>query len=173
MTFIPNREELAWAAGFFDGEGSTCGGVSRKGAAWLTMPIHQLTDSSDDPNSSTLERFRNAVGGLGRIYERRERADMHVWTVGAFEDVQAVGAMLWPFLSQPKQKQFSKALEARKAHGFRRQATGHPKGVYFDKRYEKWYAYSGVPGTVFLGAFTSEKEAVDARNDFLRPARAS
>jgi hypothetical protein len=58
MPFEPNREELAWAAGFFDGEGSF---------SW-TMPAAFGWAVINQTNRASLERFKRAVAGLGKIY---------------------------------------------------------------------------------------------------------
>lgn len=109
-----NRIELAWAAGFFDGEGSTvlAGANSRR--------VHPATGRRRDyPTPSVsisqhntpecLERFRAAVGGVGRIDGPRiyRQFDSPRWTYAArtHESAQAVVAALWPFLSTPKRDQ--------------------------------------------------------------------
>jgi len=58
VSFQPNREELAWAAGFFDGEGSFSW---TEAAAFGCTVINQA-------NKEPLERFQRAVAGLGKIY---------------------------------------------------------------------------------------------------------
>jgi hypothetical protein len=96
-----DREELAWAAGFFDGEGHT----SPDG---LSMEIYQT-----DPRP--LERFRAAVGGIGKVSgprppARGSRKVSWTWDAYNWADTQAVIAMLWAFLSAPKRDQARKAL---------------------------------------------------------------
>ena len=98
-----NREELAWAAGFFDGEGWT----GLRGRA-LGMVLPQT-----DPRP--LQRFQVAVLGLGTIdgpWQPRNPKWKPKWTwrIQRFETVQAVAAMLWAFLSEPKREQARRAL---------------------------------------------------------------
>lgn len=102
----PNREELAWAAGFFDGEGCT---VQRhiKGNVYPALSVSQV-------ERAPLERFQRAVGGLGTIgkayqYGRMKNSIQH-WHVSSFTEVQAVIAMLWGFLCQPKRDQYKRVL---------------------------------------------------------------
>ncbi len=99
--------ELAWAAGFFDGEGHI---GARKGetAAWRIIVQLNQTDRA------VLDRFRAAVG-VGLIWGPRSRnnprhKDIYFYRAGGFEQSQAVIAMLWPFLSAPKRQQAALAL---------------------------------------------------------------
>ncbi len=107
---VINREELAWAAGFFDGEGCTVLQRSKK------HPRTYLYTSLTQVNLEPLKRFHNAVGGLGVIYgpythgRGRNWAPIHKWHTNKFEHSQAVLAMLWSFLSAPKRAQASAAL---------------------------------------------------------------
>jgi hypothetical protein len=108
--FIPNREELAWAAGFFDGEGSVS--ILLKDD-WFNSLMITITQAEP----TTLERFREAVARLGYVrgpYERRSEQHQPRWvyTVARFEDIQAIMVMLWPFLSGPKRLDTVRALSA-------------------------------------------------------------
>lgn len=101
-----NILELAWAAGFFDGEGGTYGG-ERHGA---TIRVGQVED-----NREVLERFHRAVLGIGRIrgpYPMRSGRPQSEWRVTSWPEVQAVIALLWRFLGSEKREQ-AKAVLAR------------------------------------------------------------
>jgi len=101
---VGTNTELAWAAGFFDGEGST----------WL----HKSSLNKDGTRSTSvrinvgqkdlrpLTRFHSAVGGLGYIY--RKGSGMWQYQVARKADVHQVIWALWPYLSEPKQEQISK-----------------------------------------------------------------
>lgn len=105
---ILDREELSWAAGFFDGEGTT---YSNRGVPRLNVP-------QADPRP--IDRFKAAIGGIGhvrivpppKLYPTRKQ-QWH-WDTTSFEHAQAALAMLWSFLSRPKREQ---ALKAFKAYG--------------------------------------------------------
>ena len=104
--------ELAWAAGFYDGEGSLCC-TSNNGNIDTRV---QLSIGQKDYNgeiSDTLLRFQNAVG-LGTIYvkSRREGHDIHQhqYLVCKKADVKIVINLLWPYLSQAKKDQANIAL---------------------------------------------------------------
>jgi hypothetical protein len=53
-----DREELSWAAGFFDGEG--CFSLVRN----FRYPTVRIAQAEREP----LERFQAAVGGIGKVY---------------------------------------------------------------------------------------------------------
>ena len=88
--------ELAWAAGFFDGEGTTS--YLKKGS-WMGPRM-----SVAQNNPETLERFQLAVQ-CGKIYEHTTRKGMYSWNCQKKEDVEKVLNMLWPFLSNQKKEQ--------------------------------------------------------------------
>ena len=102
----PNREELAWAAGFFDGEGNIrCSNPRGKTPA---ISIAQI-----DPQ--VLHRFNKATLSLARIYGpyKPKTINSHpYWVYGLHSHarVQAIVAMLWEFLSPVKRAQAKKAL---------------------------------------------------------------
>ena len=114
--FRPNREELAWAAGFFDGEGSThvASRFYERSDGVTKGPYLQLQLSIVQVGEWCLIRFMQAVGDLGAIYAEKDRdgcQPRHRWQVGSFEDCQAVLAMLWPFWTSPKRAQAASCLE--------------------------------------------------------------
>jgi hypothetical protein len=100
--FKIDREELAWCAGFFDGEGCTSVGINRKG----TNPtlIFQVTQNE----KSTLRRFNKATGNLCRYYKLSTGA----WNLrtSRFETVQSIIAMLWFKLANVKKEQYKANL---------------------------------------------------------------
>jgi hypothetical protein len=107
--------ELAWAAGFFDGEGHTgyvrsrsAGGSGGGGGVQMTVPQTETT---------TLVRFHAAVRGLGRVSERSQHYRDHPnwssrwdWRCWRKDDVHAVFDMLDPYLSRPKRAQVFRAF---------------------------------------------------------------
>jgi hypothetical protein len=114
---IKARTELAWAAGFFDGEGSTLtrGRGPLKGGHWCEM---WLTVSQSN-NPETLYRFQKAVGGIGKVggpWKYRENMlPLYRFDVRGI-GVVAVIDILWPYLSSPKRLQAKKAFENYEAY---------------------------------------------------------
>jgi hypothetical protein len=99
--------ELAWAAGFFDGEGHVRASPRKHERPSLAVQMSQI-----DPR--VLERFRRAVG-FGHIYGPyaptgpRHHSKWEYRLYG-LERVQTVAAYLWTWLSPVKREQFAKAL---------------------------------------------------------------
>lgn len=114
-----NSHELAWAAGFYDGEGTTC-----KMKLSYRPESQCIRLSVPQKGTGCLERFQKAVGGYGKIYERA--CTISLYAVQRLEHVDTVLNSLWPYLSEPKRVQATKA-------GFtpgriRKAVQGRPKG---------------------------------------------
>jgi hypothetical protein len=101
-----DTHELAWAAGFYDGEGCTYAPVRRSG-----KPSERIVLSVGQKTLFCLERFQKAVGGLGRIYHYKGK-DFYVWTAQSIKEADTTLNALWPYLSTSKQQQALK-------HGFK------------------------------------------------------
>lgn len=115
-----NRESLAWAAGFFDGEGSTLHvkGHRLKGGSCVRLSIAQV-------ERETLDRFQAAIGGLGKVtgpYKPRatNQRPIYYWKTARFESSQAAIGFLWEFLSPIKREQAANALRAYHAEPIKR-----------------------------------------------------
>ncbi len=101
-----DTHKLAWAAGFFDGEGCTYAkkwDAFKNGYSGMALEITQA-------DSFVLYKFRDAVGGLGKVYFPNARG---VWKFRStrFEHIQAIVAMLWKWLSPPKREQWRAAIK--------------------------------------------------------------
>lgn len=96
--------EQAWAAGFFDGEG-TYYRRNRRNLKDTNIEIAQL-----DPRP--LTRFQKAVN-QGKVINRKGRGHTKphfMWVCYRKDDVEDVVNQLWPHLSEPKKEQILKAL---------------------------------------------------------------
>lgn len=103
------REELAWAAGFFDGEG-TIGVTLANDYLILRLIVGQA-------RIAPLKRLK-VLFGFGKIrfahYKHNDDFKRKVrlfWDVAKFEQIQFVVAALWPWLCQPKKDQAIEALK--------------------------------------------------------------
>lgn len=100
-----DRCDLAWAAGFFDAEGTVSG--SRK------HPIAAIANT----DKLLLMRFRDTIniGALGGPYLRNtadfQRSPQWRWQVQRPNQVERVLAMLAPWLSDPKKLRGAEVLE--------------------------------------------------------------
>ena len=109
MTIKINQTELAWAAGFFDGEGSFVLGRPTPN----TMPQFRVQLAQTD--SRQLKRFKNTVAGLGNVtgpYKSQSPKHRVKWTFNTarFEHSQAILAMLWKYLCPIKREQAKRVL---------------------------------------------------------------
>jgi hypothetical protein len=109
------REALAWSAGVFDGEGWTTSARynSRRGmTATITLGVAQA-------HPEMLHRLRE-VFGRGAVTSPRRivpgHTPMYSWKVYGFEQVQAVGALLWTWLGSRKRDQLVRCLSDAKSY---------------------------------------------------------
>lgn len=133
-----DREELAWAAGFFDGEGSVW---CRGDGTGLGLEINQA-------RPEPIERFLR-IFPFGKIYIKKtrlnDRAKLPQWVfrVGRHENVQQVVVSLWPWLTAQKKEQATKALttwnhrpKQRAVHGLGIHLYDYPSRSEFGKAYQ-------------------------------------
>jgi hypothetical protein len=92
--------EIAWASGFFDGEGSIQ--VSGK---FPNSRVIQIRVSQTDRRP--LERFKEAVccGNLTRDWGNVSR-----WQVSGKKAIDVL-EMMWPYMSDPKKEQAIRIME--------------------------------------------------------------
>ena len=113
--------DIAWAAGFFDGEGSTFLNNNRR------HPTHSsIQGQIRQVRMEPLVRFQVAVGGRGRIGQVRRKKygdTINTWQA-ASKQICEVMEILWLYLSEPKREQFLKVLAAKQALAPRDTAGG-------------------------------------------------
>jgi hypothetical protein len=101
------QTDIAWAGGFFDGEGSSVCRINNGNP----FSIMQITLGQKDYKGSiapTLIRFQEILG-VGKIYRKTltgKEIDMHQFYVCKFVDVQRTIKLLWNYISEPKKQQF-------------------------------------------------------------------
>lgn len=109
-----NREMLAWAAGFFDGEGSMGfydSFSNYRGRRYGTKKlILQVTQKEPD----ILYRLATVLdcGVVRGPYLKSRKYPIYRYTVQDFEHIQATVALLWAWLGSSKQKQCAHALNS-------------------------------------------------------------
>jgi len=103
--------ELAWAAGFYDGEGSiSC--TSNNGNPFTRVQLSIGQKNDGDAIATVLTRFQKAVG-VGKIYRKTRigrEIDQHQYIVCDKKGVQKVIHALWPYLSPVKKRQIDVAV---------------------------------------------------------------
>jgi hypothetical protein len=103
------RDELAWAAGLFEGEG--CFSLLQGNKA-STAGINMI-------DRDVIERFCRIVG-FGRVYAKPPREAHHKmqwqWKVASFEYFQATVALLWPWLGKRRKRRALEILRAKRRY---------------------------------------------------------
>lgn len=93
--------DIAWAAGLFDGEGSTSVlKAQRDKYAYIRMSVSQK-------DRRVLDKFQSIIG-VGRIYKANKRP-IHSLDIYKQEDVENTLNLLWPHISELKKEQAIKA----------------------------------------------------------------
>jgi hypothetical protein len=117
---MTRRQELAWAAGFFDGDG--CFGYTPR--TGICVAIGQR-------DRDVLDRFLR-IAGVGKVYGPYERTSgglggerLFQYRAQGFEKTQAIAALLWFKLDAAKRAQAIDVLRKRRKFCQR----GHPLGV--------------------------------------------
>ena len=109
-------EELAWAAGFWDGEGS-CGCYGRNDGRKRKASNSYLRASVNQIHREVLDRFCAAVE-LGKVYGPYVgRNTQWEWQLHGEERVRLLFERLWPWLSSVKREQFLAACAKHESRG--------------------------------------------------------
>lgn len=99
----PAECDYAWAAGLFDGEGSTSVlKAQRDKYAYVRVSIPQKYPE-------VLNKFLTIIG-VGKIYKSKTR-EMYSLDIYRKDDVKKCLDLLWPYLSDIKKKQALAAYE--------------------------------------------------------------
>jgi len=110
-----DEHELAWAAGFFDGDGWAAY-VNQKGRK-TGQPHAQINQAGADGMPEVLERFAAAVG-VGSLHGPRiiaKRLPLYNWAASSAVDVLTVHELLGPYLSPVKARQVAAAARSGRA----------------------------------------------------------
>lgn len=106
---MSDEDLTAWAAGLFDGEGSSSMFVPRsRRSARRQIQVSQAGSPGSLPE--VLVKFREIVG-CGSI-TGPYRGYLYYWKTTKSDLVDDVAALLWPFLSAPKRDQFANMSRA-------------------------------------------------------------
>lgn len=105
MKDILQAVELAWAAGFFDGEGCITT-TTQPAGTYLQLRISQT-------DHRPLDRFSQVVG-IGNVtgpYDVKEgHQQTFYWSASGLQNTHQVLSLLWPYLSEPKREQTQRVL---------------------------------------------------------------
>jgi len=121
------EHELAWAAGFYGGDGTTSAGLNIAGGPGyrtLKAGIPQAAFEGGVP--PVLTRFHAAVGGAGAVrgpYVLKNpwsRLPQFVWSISGIRGVELILELIWPWLDEAKRDQARVAIRAARACRHRR-----------------------------------------------------
>lgn len=124
----PREIQLAWAAGFFDGEGTVGADKDPRTRRYRAINM-EIPQSSADGVPDVLVRFREIVG-VGNIsgpHEPRSpwsRLPRYRWLSGGLDNAETVAALIWPWLGTVKRAQFENAMRLRRT-GIRMSKAGN------------------------------------------------
>jgi len=99
-----DRHELAWAAGFFDGEGWA--GKSKRGVQ------SRINQAGPDGMPAVLIKFHGIVG-VGRLkgpHVKEGKQDLYWWVASSRPDVARVADLIGPWLCPVKRAEFERTL---------------------------------------------------------------
>jgi intein/homing endonuclease len=101
--FAPSREDIAWLAGLYEGEGTCVEQTNYKG-------LYKIRISMTDKD--VIERAQNIFNGLGSIAtsSKYDRKSVFHWSLSSKEEVQAFLAMVWPWLGERRKERAKEAL---------------------------------------------------------------
>lgn len=102
-----NGELLAWAAGFFDGEGTTIARSDRRRATYHQLDV-SVPQASRSGTPEVLAKFQRAVLGVGRIYGPNG-SGLYRWRAGGRIGADLALALIWPWLGAVKRAQAATA----------------------------------------------------------------
>jgi hypothetical protein len=99
---MESQLRAAWAAGLFDGEGSTCAhGRARIDGC---RPGIRMVLSQKNTGPELLERFKHSVKA-GIVKHREDRPGVWVWQCTNRPGCERALRIMWPYLSNPKRRQ--------------------------------------------------------------------
>lgn len=99
--------ELAWIAGFFDGEGSSYIGWGWPKKDGTRSPHVYI--SAAQKHKAPLERIQRTLG-KGSVTGPNRRG-MFTWQLQSSKDVPEVMNLLWPYLGEIKKEQYLDACK--------------------------------------------------------------
>lgn len=103
-----DQELLAWAAGFFDGEGTTFAHADKRRPNYFQLDV-SVPQACRSGVPEVLVKFRRAMLGMGMIYV--DRHGLHKWRAGGRVGAEVALALMWPYLGPVKRAQALDAMD--------------------------------------------------------------
>jgi len=110
-----SETDIAWAAGFFDGEGSI---AIQRPTARFARSYHLSIEQKDwEPIERFLHIFGGSPGRRDSSYTNvGVRRNCFVWRSSDMAHSRWVMAQIYPYLTERRQKKWADALEIRKLY---------------------------------------------------------
>jgi hypothetical protein len=106
------NEQLAWAGGLYDGEGSiSCTSNNGNKHTRIQLSLGQKNDKNNKI-AEVLIKFKKAIG-FGNIYKKSKTGyeiNQHQYLICDYKKVLKAIKILWPYISRVKRKQIVKNL---------------------------------------------------------------
>ncbi len=103
-----DQELLAWAAGFFDGEGTTFAHADKRRLNYRQLDV-SVPQAGRGGVPEVLLKFQRAMLGMGMIY--LDRHGLYKWRAGGRVGAELSLALMWPFLRTVKRAQALDAMD--------------------------------------------------------------
>jgi hypothetical protein len=95
--------DYAWAAGFIDGEGHIGTRLNTSNTYQISIQVHQK-------GTEPLDRLQKIFGG--KVYTQHSKPGIYKWSIQKRQLVLDTIDKLWPYLTEVKRAQATKAREA-------------------------------------------------------------
>ncbi len=104
-----NPAALAWAAGFFDGEGTF---TARKGVAAGNREARYFQAAVTQKHPELIIQFADIFAGLGRtyFYEPRPHHCSEAKFMANSREAFVIAYLMWPWLGERKKADFKRSL---------------------------------------------------------------
>jgi hypothetical protein len=102
---VTKKELIAWAAGFWEGEGTIC------------CTANNWSIQLKNCDTQMLERFMTVVG-TGKIYAEKRVVGkpIFVWQTGRSDDIYRITGLFWKYLSDRRQDQIIDVILKRETY---------------------------------------------------------
>jgi len=111
--------DVAWCAGFFDGEGHVGYHRSRPSKSGIVSPLLSASVPQNTENIETLEFFQSVIG-FGKLYgpyiiNKQSGKTQHILKFGT-KTIQSLYFILRPYLKKEKTDDFLRAIQSFNSH---------------------------------------------------------
>ena len=102
---VPNKDDIAWAAGLFEGEGCISVGSKRR-------PTHAPRVSLSTTDEDVVRRFAVIVrcGRVSGPHRKGKYKPFWLWKTGTFEHFQYIVCLLWYWLCNRRRQRAKEIL---------------------------------------------------------------